>query len=85
MSDRHTAALILALYEADAPLMMKSLQKVTNHTQTLRQRLDSMADEGVVSAILYGVCRLIKLDERSLLSANKRNSIGNICHDSEMP
>ena len=47
-SDRNTAALVLALYEADGPLIMKDLQSITNHTQTLRQRLDSMAEEGIV-------------------------------------
>ena len=48
LSDRQTAALILALYEADKPVIMKDLQGVTNHTQTLRQRLDSMEAEGIV-------------------------------------
>ena len=48
LSDRHTAALILELYEADQPVIMKDLQGVTNHTQTLRQRLDSMEAEGIV-------------------------------------
>ena len=48
LSDRHTAALILELYEADKPVIMKDLQKTTNHTQTLRQRLDSMEAEGIV-------------------------------------
>lgn len=48
LSDRHTAALILELYEADKPVIMKDLQGVTNHTQTLRQRLDSMEADGIV-------------------------------------
>ncbi|MBR6911924.1 MAG: winged helix-turn-helix transcriptional regulator [Candidatus Methanomethylophilaceae archaeon] len=48
LSDRQTAALILALYEANKPVIMKDLQGVTNHTQTLRQRLDSMEAEGIV-------------------------------------
>ena len=48
MSDRNTAALILALYEADRPLIMKDLQDITNHTQTLRQRIDSMEKDGIV-------------------------------------
>ncbi len=48
LSDRHTAALILELYEADKPVIMKDLQGATNHTQTLRQRLDSMEAEGIV-------------------------------------
>lgn len=48
MSDRHTAALVLALYDADGPVVMKDLQIITNHTQTLRQRLDRMADDGIV-------------------------------------
>ncbi len=48
MSDRNSAALILALYEAERPLIMKNLQSITNHTQTLRQRIDSMERDGIV-------------------------------------
>ena len=62
MSDRHTAALVLYLYEADAPLMMKSLQQITNHTQTLRQRLDSMEEQGIVSIdVVYSPHKIVNV------------------------
>lgn len=62
MSDRHTAALILALYNADGPIVMKDLQKITNHTQTLRQRLDRMEEEGIVDIqITYEPHKFVKV------------------------
>lgn len=62
MSDRHTAALILALHEMDGPIVMKELQKITNHTQTLRQRSDRMEEEGIVDiAITYEPHKFVKV------------------------
>lgn len=62
MSDRHTAALILALYNADGPVIMKDLQDITNHTQTLRQRLDRMEEDGIVDIeIVYVPHKFVKV------------------------
>ena len=62
MSDRHTAALILALYDADRPIVMKDLQRITNHTQTLRQRLDRMEEDGIVDIqITYEPHKFVKI------------------------
>ena len=62
MSDRHTAALILALYDADGPIVMKDLQRITNHTQTLRQRLDRMEEDGIVDIqITYEPHKFVKI------------------------
>ena len=62
MSDRHTAALVLALYDADKPVVMKDLQNITNHTQTLRQRLDRMEEDGIVDIeIVYDPHKFVKV------------------------
>lgn len=62
LSDRHTATLILALYDADGPLIMKDLQRITNHTQTLRQRLGRMEAEGIVDLeTVYGPPKSIRV------------------------
>lgn len=48
ISDRYTSLLLLAIQEYDRPVILKELQHITNHTQTLRSRLGEMEDDGLV-------------------------------------
>lgn len=61
MSDRHTAALTLALYDRE-DTVLKDLQSVTKHPQTLRQRLDQMEEEGIVNLeTVYTTHKFVKI------------------------
>ncbi len=42
ISNKHTLNLLLYLKEVDNKVILKDLQHITNHTQTLRMRLDEM-------------------------------------------
>ena len=48
ISEKSTLALLLALKYFDRPVILKELQSITNHTQTLRTRLDEMEEDGLV-------------------------------------
>ena len=49
ISEKSTLALLLALKDFDRPVILKELQSITNHTQTLRTRLDEMEEDGLVN------------------------------------
>ncbi len=48
VSENRTVSLLLALGSADRPLNLKEMQHITNHSQTLRSRVDSMEEDGLV-------------------------------------
>ena len=49
IGEGRTIALLLALKDAPAPLILKDLLPIMNHTQTLRSRIDRMQSEGLVN------------------------------------
>ncbi len=52
IGEGRTIALLLALKDAPAPLILKDLLPIVNHTQTLRSRIDRMESEGLVDVEL---------------------------------
>ena len=48
ISEKNTLSLLLAIKDLDRPVILKELQSITNHTQTLRVRLDEMEEDGLV-------------------------------------
>lgn len=49
IGEGRTIALLLALKDAPAPLILKDLLPIMTHTQTLRSRIDRMQSEGLVN------------------------------------
>ena len=54
ISEKHTLALLLYLKDAASTVILKDLQHITNHTQTLRMRLDEMEEDGLVDIEITG-------------------------------
>ena len=48
IGEGHTIGILLALNESGTPLILKDLMPIVNHTQTLRKRLESMRDDGLI-------------------------------------
>lgn len=48
ISEKHTLGLLLYLKKCDDAAILKDLQHITNHTQSLRMRLDEMKEDGLV-------------------------------------
>ena len=62
ISEKHTLALLLYLKDAASTVILKDLQHITNHTQTLRMRLDEMEEDGLVDIeITSGIHRTVNI------------------------
>jgi len=48
MGEKRTLSLLEELSKHDEPIILKDLQHITNHTQTLRARIDEMEEDGLV-------------------------------------
>lgn len=52
MGERGTFSILLTLRDSDKPLIIKDLNPIIANNQTLRRRLDSMEEEGLIDLIV---------------------------------
>lgn len=52
LGERWTLSILLALKKADRPIILKDLQPISGNSQSLRLRLDSMEEEGLIDMVV---------------------------------